>query len=131
MRVITFGTFDLFHRGHLNVLKFAKSLGTHLSVGVSSDALNFNKKGVFPVYDQNDRLDLIRELKMVDDVFLEESLEDKRNYIVERSADILVMGDDWAGKFDFLQDICKVMYVERTPSISSTLIKAEIFNKSR
>lgn len=122
MRVITFGTFDVFHVGHVNILERARALGDELIVGVSSDALNMNKKGRYPVYNQTDRLHIINALKCVDSVFVEESLELKRQYLLAHKADCLVMGDDWQGKFDDLSDICEVKYLPRTPSISTTEI---------
>jgi glycerol-3-phosphate cytidylyltransferase len=118
--VITFGTFDVFHVGHVRVLKRAAELGDRLVVGVSADALNVAKKGRLPVFSQEERLEIVASLKVVDEVFLEESLEQKREYIVEHGADILVMGDDWEGKFDWVSDVCKVVYLPRTPSVSTT-----------
>jgi len=118
--VITFGTFDVFHVGHLNILKRAKNEGTHLIVGVSSDKLNFEKKNRYPIYNQNDRLSIISALKCVDQVFLEESLDLKPEYIKEYNASLLIMGDDWEGKFDDMP--CSVKYFKRTPSISTTAI---------
>jgi glycerol-3-phosphate cytidylyltransferase len=118
--VITFGTFDVFHVGHVRVLKRAAELGDRLVVGVSADALNVAKKGRLPVFSQEERLEIVASLKVVDEVFLEESLEQKRDYILEHGADILVMGDDWEGKFDWVSDVCKVVYLPRTPSVSTT-----------
>ncbi len=120
--VITFGTFDVLHVGHVRVLNRAAALGDRLVVGVSSDALNFAKKGRNPVFDQDERTEIVSNLKVVDAVFVEESLEQKREYVLEHGADILVMGDDWAGKFDFLNDACQVIYLPRTPSVSTTAI---------
>ena len=120
--VITFGTFDVLHVGHVRVLNRAAELGDRLVVGVSSDALNFSKKGRNPVFSQDERMEIVSNIKVVDAVFVEESLELKRDYVVQHSADVLVMGDDWAGKFDFLNDICKVVYLTRTPSVSTTAI---------
>ena len=120
--VITFGTFDVLHVGHVRVLNRAAELGDRLVVGVSSDALNFSKKGRNPIFDQDERIELVSNLKVVDHVFVEESLELKRDYVVEHGADVLVMGDDWAGKFDELGDVCEVVYLERTPAISTTAI---------
>lgn len=120
--VITFGTFDVFHVGHLNILKRARALGDSLIVGVSSDGLNLQKKGRSPVYSDGDRLQIISSLKCVDAVFLERSLEEKAYYIKEYNADILVMGDDWQGRFDCFGNICRVVYFPRTPSISTTAI---------
>ena len=120
MRVITFGTFDVFHIGHVNILERAKELGSHLTVGISTDALNFSKKGRNPVYNQEQRLKIVSSIHCVDEVFLEESLELKRKYLIEHQAGVLVMGDDWHGKFDMFQDICQVTYFERTKDISTS-----------
>ena len=120
--VITFGTFDVFHVGHLRVIQRASELGDRLVVGVSADALNLRKKGREPVFSQHERLEILAALRSVDEVFVEESLELKRDYVVEHGADVLVMGDDWAGKFDELGDVCEVVYLERTPAISTTAI---------
>ena len=122
MRVITFGTFDILHYGHIRILERAKALGDELIVGVSSDALNEQKKGRKPVYSEFERTSMLEALRVVDQVFLEESLELKKQYILDHKADMLVMGDDWAGKFDDMNDVCKVVYLERTPSISTTSI---------
>lgn len=121
-RIITFGTFDLFHIGHLQILKRAKLLGTHLIVGISTDALNYSKKQRNPICNQQHRIEIIQELKCVDEVFFEESLELKRDYIIQHKADVLVMGDDWQGRFDEFKDICEVTYLPRTPSVSTTEI---------
>lgn len=118
--VITFGTFDVFHVGHLRILERARSLGDRLLVGVSTDKMNFDKKGRNPVYSEGERMAIIRALRFVDDVFPEESLALKRHYLITYQADVLVMGDDWAGKFDEFTDICRVEYLPRTPSISTT-----------
>jgi len=124
--VITFGTFDVLHIGHIRLLERARALGDRLIVGVSTDALNLSKKGRAPVYEEQERLEIIRSIRYVDDVFLEESLEQKREYILQHAADVLVMGNDWAGKFDFLNDVCRVQYLERTQGISTTELIAEI-----
>jgi choline-phosphate cytidylyltransferase len=124
--VITFGTFDVFHVGHLRVIQRAAALGDRLVVGVSADALNLRKKGRAPVFSQDERLEIVAALKPVDAVFVEESLEQKRDYIIEHAADVLVMGDDWAGKFDEFKDVCEVHYLERTPAISTTALIEKI-----
>ena len=124
--VITFGTFDVFHVGHLRVIERAAALGDRLVVGVSADALNERKKGRLPVFSQDERLEIVGALKAVDAVFVEESLEKKRDYVLEHKADVLVMGDDWAGKFDELTDICEVRYLPRTPAISTTALIEKI-----
>jgi glycerol-3-phosphate cytidylyltransferase len=126
MRVITFGTFDVFHIGHLRILERARAFGDYLLVGVSTDQLNFDKKGRLPVYTQEERQEIIRSLRCVDEVFLEESLELKREYLRDFRADVLVMGDDWAGKFDEFRDVCRVEYLPRTPSISTTVVIEKI-----
>ncbi|PCJ45219.1 MAG: glycerol-3-phosphate cytidylyltransferase [Gammaproteobacteria bacterium] len=121
-KIITFGTFDVFHVGHIRLLQRAAALGNHLIVGVSSDALNKSKKGRFPIYSERDRLEIIAGLACVDKVFVEHSLEEKAEYIKKYKADILVMGDDWKGRFDEFNSYCEVIYMTRTPSISTTEI---------
>lgn len=119
-RVITFGTFDVFHVGHLSILERARSLGDYLIVGISTDALNFSKKQRMPVYSQDERFKIVSALRCVDEVFFEESLEKKHEYLITHRADVLVMGDDWKDIFDGLSNICDVVYLTRTPSISTT-----------
>lgn len=124
--VLTFGTFDVLHVGHLRILERAATLGDRLIVGVSSDALNITKKGRAPVFVQEERMRIVSALRCVDEVFLEESLAQKREYLVRYGADILAMGDDWRGRFDEFSDICRVMYFERTPAISTTAVIEKI-----
>lgn len=124
--VLTFGTFDVFHVGHLRILERAACLGERLVVGVSSDALNISKKGRASVFSQDERLQLVAALRCVDEVFLEESLELKRHYLQRHGADVLAMGDDWRGRFDEFADICRVVYFERTPAVSTTAIIEKI-----
>jgi len=125
--VITFGTFSLFHIGHLKILERARTYGQKLIVGVSSDEFNFIKKKAYPVFTQNERMEIVKALKYVDDVFLEESMEKKAEYINQHQANILIMGDDWKDKFDYLLETCptlqKVIYLPRTPHISSSGIE--------
>ncbi|MEQ9880618.1 adenylyltransferase/cytidyltransferase family protein [Pectobacterium brasiliense] len=121
-KIITFGTFDVFHIGHINILERAKKLGDYLIVGISSDELNFIKKNRHPIYGQKDRLKILSSLNFVDAVFIEESLELKLEYIKKYQANVLVMGDDWLGKFDWVKPTCEVVYLPRTPSISTTEI---------
>ncbi|WP_420860192.1 adenylyltransferase/cytidyltransferase family protein [Marivivens marinus] len=127
-KVITFGTFDLLHEGHLRILQRARAEGDYLIVGVSSDQLN-DRKGKRTVFPEAQRLAYVADLKYVDEVFLEESLELKDDYVKRFDADLLVMGDDWAGKFDWVS--CDVRYLPRTEGISSTLIKTEIKQMTR
>jgi|SRR5680860_1521502 len=124
--VITFGTFDVLHVGHLKIIERAKELGDRLVVGVSADALNMSKKGRLPVFSEDERMMLVGALSAVDEVFVEESLELKREYIEQHRADVLVMGDDWHGKFDDLKDVCEVVYLPRTPAVSTTAIIEKI-----
>jgi choline-phosphate cytidylyltransferase len=124
--VITFGTYDVFHVGHLRMIERAAELGDRLVVGVSSDDLNRRKKDRDPVFTQDERLAIVAALKPVDEVFLEESLELKRHYIRAYGADVLVMGDDWAGRFDEFGDACEVVYLPRTPAISTTALIEKI-----
>ena len=129
--VITFGTFDLYHVGHVNILKRAKELcGTNgrLIVGVSTDAFNFEKKNKKPITNQEDRKEVVRTSQFVDHVFDEESMEAKRKYIEEYAADILVMGDDWNTEkknFNEFKDIVEVKYFKRTTRTSTTQIIAK------
>ena len=124
--VLTFGTFDVLHVGHVRLLQRARALGDRLVVGVSSDALNIAKKGRAPVYPQLERMEIVRSLRYVDDVFVEESLEKKSEYLTAHGADVLVMGHDWEGKFDHLGHLCQVRYLPRTTGVSTTEIIAEI-----
>ena len=126
--VLTFGTFDIFHYGHLRILQRAAQLGTKLIVGVSSDKLNFCKKNTIPTICEDHRMEIIRALRCVHDVFLEESLELKGTYLTKYKADVLVMGHDWTGKFDQFKEShdIDVVYLPRTPNVSSTLLKDKI-----
>lgn len=122
-KIITFGTFDLFHIGHLNILKRAKEQGDYLIVGISSDELN-EKKGKKSIIPLKDRIEIVKSIQYVDEVFIEDSLELKDEYIKNYGADVLVMGDDWKDKFNWVS--CPVKYLERTPNISTTYLKNSI-----
>lgn len=124
-RVITYGTFDLIHYGHINLLERAKKLGDYLVVWLSTNEFNEqkNKKCYFS-YEERKRL--LEALRVVDLVIPEESWEQKRSDIQMYHIDTFVMGDDWKGKFDDLKDICEVVYLERTPEVSTTKIKTEL-----
>ena len=121
-KVITYGTFDLFHIGHLNILKRAKELGDYLIVAVSSDAFNEikGKKCVIPDYE---RMEIVKAIRYVDEVILEESWDQKVEDVKKYNIDTFVMGDDWKGQFDFLEKYCNVVYLPRTKGISTTLLK--------
>lgn len=125
-KIITFGTFDILHIGHIRILKRARALGDYLIVGISSDQLNYLKKKRFPVYPEVERMEIISSITGVDQVFLEESLELKADYIEKYKADVLVMGSDWEGRFDELKNLCEVVYVPRTEGISTTELIQDI-----
>ena len=125
IKVITYGTFDLFHVGHLNILKRAKELGDYLIVGVSSDEFN-SKKGKKAYNNETDRVEIVKSLKYVDEVILENSWDQKIKDIIDNNVDVFVMGHDWEGKFDYLKEYCKVVYLPRTEGISTTKIKTDL-----
>ena len=121
-RVMTYGTFDLLHYGHINILKEAKKLGDYLIVGLSSD--EFNKiKGKKSIMNFEERKEILENIKYVDKVIKESSWEQKIEDVIKYDIDVFVMGDDWKGKFDFLKPYCEVIYLPRTKSISTTLLK--------
>lgn len=120
--VITYGTFDLFHVGHVKLLQRLNDMGDKLVVGCSSDSFNMIK-GKRTVYPYQQRKLLLESCRYVDKVFPEETWEQKREDITRENASLFVMGDDWAGKFDNLADIVEVFYIPRTPDISTTEIK--------
>ena len=123
-RILTYGTFDLFHEGHKNILKRARELGDYLVVGVSTDEFN-NTKGKQSVYNYEMRKRIVESQPYVDLVIPENSWDQKITDVLENNIDIVVMGSDWAGsdKFDYLKQYCEVIYLPRTPGISSTEIK--------
>lgn len=120
--VITYGTFDLFHVGHIRLLKRLRELGDKLIVGVSSDEFN-TLKGKQSFFSYKERAEILESCKYVDEVFPEHSWKQKHTDIIQYKADIFAMGDDWNGKFDSLNDICEVIYLPRTKDISTTEIK--------
>lgn len=120
--IITYGTFDLFHIGHLNLLQRLRNLGDRLVVGVSTDEFNAIKgKKTIVCYEH--RAAIVSALRQVDAVFPEQDWAQKRADIVREKADIFAMGDDWVGKFDDLRDVCDVIYLPRTPDVSTTEIR--------
>lgn len=124
-KVITYGTFDLLHYGHINILKRARCEGDYLIVALSTN--EFNKiKGKECYFSYEERKRLLESIRYVDLVIPENTWEQKINDIKEFKVDVFVMGDDWEGKFDFLSEYCKVIYLERTPEISTTRIKKEL-----
>ena len=124
-KVITYGTFDLFHVGHLNIIKRAKALGDYLIVAVSSDAFNA-QKGKKAYHSDHDRKLILEAIRYVDEVIFEESWDQKIKDVQEHDVDVFGMGDDWEGKFDFLKDYCEVVYLPRTDGISTTKIKDDL-----
>ena len=120
--MITYGTFDMLHYGHINLLRRARALGDYLIVALSSDSFNAikNKQSFFHYEHRRQMLEAIR---YVDLIIPENDWEQKREDIIKHNVNIFVMGNDWEGKFDFLKDICEVVYLERTPEISTTRIK--------
>lgn len=125
-RVITYGTFDLLHYGHINLLKRAKELGDYLVVVLSTDEFNWNMKGKKCFFTYEQRKKLLEAIRYVDLVIPEENWEQKISDVQLYQIDTFVMGDDWEGKFDFLKDYCEVVYLPRTPEISTTQIKKEL-----
>ncbi|MGA9289787.1 MAG: glycerol-3-phosphate cytidylyltransferase [Anaerobacillus sp.] len=124
-KVLTYGTFDLLHWGHINLLKRAKDLGDHLVVAISTDEFNeIKNKKAYHSY-ENRKL-ILEAIRYVDEVIPEEHWEQKVDDVKNHDIDIFVMGDDWEGKFDFLKDHCEVIYLPRTAGISTTKIKKEL-----
>lgn len=121
-KVITYGTFDTLHYGHILLLKRARAMGDHLTVGLSSDDFNSTKEKASH-FDYETRKALLEAITYVDEIIPENNWDQKRSDVVDNSISVFTMGDDWAGKFDFLSDVCEVVYLTRTPSISSTEIK--------
>ena len=128
--VITYGTYDLFHVGHLNLLKRAKELGDYLIVAVSSDEFNWNEKQKKCQIKDVDRMAIVEAIKYVDKVIPEDNWEQKKTDVEKYNVDVFVMGDDWKGKFDFLKEQgVEVVYLPRTEGISSTQLKEEMAKK--
>lgn len=128
-KIITYGTFDLLHYGHINLLKRAKELGDYLIVVLSTDEFNWNMKQKKCYFSYEKRKMLLEAIRYVDLVIPENKWEQKISDVKEFKIDIFVMGDDWKGKFDFLKEYCEVIYLERTPEISTTKIKKELKDK--
>ena len=125
--ILTYGTFDMFHIGHLKLLQRLKALGDELIVGVSTDEFNMskNKKTLIPF---DDRKEIVSNIKCVDSVISEENWEQKIDDIIKYKVDIFAMGDDWKGKFDYLNEYCEVIYLPRTKNISTTFLKKSFVN---
>ncbi|MGU5592804.1 adenylyltransferase/cytidyltransferase family protein [Aeromonas sanarellii] len=128
--VITYGTFDLFHVGHVRLLKRLKALGDRLVVGISSDRFN-ELKGKTSFFSYAERAEIVAACKYVDEVFPEHHWEQKVDDVIKYHATIFAMGNDWQGKFDFLEPHCQVVYLPRTEDISTTAIKSQLSNIKR
>ncbi len=128
-KVITYGTFDLFHFGHLEVLRRAKELGDHLTVAVSTDEFNWSEKQKRCVYPYDERAAIVSAIKYVDEVIPEEGWTQKESDVKKYDIDVFVIGDDWDGQFDFLKPFCDVGYLPRTIGISSTEVKNAVKNR--
>lgn len=125
-RIITYGTFDLLHYGHINLLRRAKQQGDYLIVALSTDEFNWNSKQKTCYFNYEKRKELLEAVRFVDLVIPEENWQQKIDDIRLYQADTFVMGDDWKGEFDFLKEHCEVIYLERTKEISTTQIKADM-----
>lgn len=125
-RIITYGTFDLLHYGHINLLRRAKQEGDYLIVALSTDEFNWDSKKKKCYFNYEKRKTLLEAIRYVDLVIPEESWEQKDKDIQLYHVDTFLIGDDWEGKFDYLQKYCEVLYLSRTPEISTTQIKKEI-----
>lgn len=124
-KVITYGTYDLLHHGHVRLLRRAKEIGHFLIVALSTDDFN-REKGKQSVLNYKQRKEVVESLKFVDLVIPEENWGQKESDIKEHGVDVFVMGDDWKGEFDFLEGFCEVKYLPRTSGISTTEIKKKI-----
>ncbi|WP_079506640.1 glycerol-3-phosphate cytidylyltransferase [Mesobacillus jeotgali] len=124
-KVITYGTFDLLHPGHINILRRAKELGDYLIVGLSTDEFNLQKhKEAYHSYE--DRKLILEAIQYVDEVIPEDNWDQKIKDVLNQEVDIFVMGDDWKGHFDFLKEFCDVIYLPRTTGISTSKIKSDL-----
>jgi len=126
-KIITYGTFDILHYGHINLLKRAKELGDYLVVGLSSDTFN-SIKGKKTYYDYLTRKMMLESVRYVDEVVFEACWEQKINDILNNEVSVFVMGDDWKGRFDYLKEYCDVIYLPRTPDISTSQIKEDLMH---
>lgn len=127
-KVITYGTFDLLHHGHIRLLERAKALGDYLIVAISTDDFNLGK-GKVCAYSYEERAHIVKAIRYVDEVIPEVSWEQKIDDVKEKEVDIFVIGDDWTGKFDFLKEYCEVVYLPRTEGISTTQTKEQLASR--
>jgi len=129
-KVLTYGTYDLLHYGHINLLKRARDLGDYLIVALSTDEFNLKHKGKKAYFTYDQRKAMLESIRYVDQVIPEKSWEQKETDVQELEVSTFVIGDDWEGKFDFLKEYCNVVYLSRTPEISTTKIKNEVNSKN-
>ncbi len=129
--VLTYGTFDLLHIGHINLLKRARALGDRLIVALSTDEFNLIEKNKTCTHCYEDRKIILESLRFVDLVIPEETWEQKNTDVDKHDVDVFVIGDDWTGHFDFLKDKCEVVYLPRTANISTSEIKNQILTSPR
>lgn len=127
-KIITYGTYDLFHHGHINLIKRAKELGDYLIVGISTDEFNEKEKNKDTYFTYDERKLVVESLKYVDEVIPELTWNQKIEDVKKYDIDIFVIGDDWKGKFDFLKEYCEVVYLDRTEGVSSTKMKHDLHN---
>lgn len=127
--ILTYGTFDILHIGHVNLLRRARALGDRLIVGLSTDAFNAAKHKS-SLLDYDNRRVVLEAMRHVDLVIPETSWEQKVTDIRAHDVDVFVMGSDWEGKFDFLREHCEVVYLPRTADISSTSVKQDLLRKA-
>lgn len=126
-RILTYGTYDLLHYGHIRLLKRAKALGDYLIVALSTDEFN-ELKGKKAYHSYEERKEMLEAIRYVDLVIPEDNWEQKINDVKEYKVDIVVMGSDWAGsnRFEYLKDYCEVIYLDRTDGVSTTKIKEDL-----
>ncbi|MHB9648589.1 glycerol-3-phosphate cytidylyltransferase [Weissella paramesenteroides] len=129
-KIITYGTFDMLHYGHINLLKRAHDMGDYLIVALSTDEFNWESKQKKTYFNFEKRKQLLEAIRYVDLVIPENSWSQKETDVVKYGVNTLVMGDDWTGKFDYIEDVTntKVVYLERTPEISTSRIKNDLKN---
>jgi glycerol-3-phosphate cytidylyltransferase len=129
--VITYGTFDLLHYGHVNLLRRARELGDYLIVALSTDEFNLYEKSKKCYFSYEIRKQLLEAIRYVDLVIPESSWDQKESDVKKYQIDTFVIGDDWEGKFDFLKSQCEVVYLSRTPEISTTQIKEDLIGQQK
>ena len=128
VKVITYGTYDYLHYGHIQLLKRAKALGDYLIVGVTTEHYDESRGKMNVVDSLMDRIENVRKTGFADEIIIEDHVGQKTEDIIKYGVDIFTVGSDWTGVFDFLRDYCEVVYLERTKDISSTMLRAKKYN---